>query len=57
MLRLLTAAIGTLLPRADAPACPQLAERDMRALNERSGFDPQAVIRRIEIPQRSSLLP
>ena len=39
LLQLLTAASGTLLPSADAAACPQLAERDMRALDERSGFD------------------
>jgi hypothetical protein len=29
----------------------------MRALNEESGFDPKADVDRIEIPQRSSLLP
>jgi hypothetical protein len=36
--------IGTLLPRADAAACPQLAEADIRALAERSGFDPSATL-------------
>jgi hypothetical protein len=30
-----------MLPRASAAACPQLAEADIRALAERSGFDPQ----------------
>ena len=39
LLHLLTAGYGTFLPSADAAACPQVAERDMRALNERSGFD------------------
>ena len=28
-------------PTTDAAACPQLAEGDMRALNERSGFQPE----------------
>jgi hypothetical protein len=32
--------IGTLLPRAKAVSCPQLAEGDIRELAERSGFDP-----------------
>ena len=39
LLQLLTAAYGTLLPRAEAAACPQLAEGDIGALAERSGFD------------------
>ena len=30
---------GTLLPSAKAASCPQLAEGDIRALAERSGFD------------------
>ena len=30
---------GTLLPRADAASCPQLAEGDIGALADRSGFD------------------
>jgi len=33
--------IGTLLPRAKAVSCPQLAEGDIGAtLADRSGFDP-----------------
>jgi len=32
-------AIGTLLPRAKAVSCPQLAEGDIGALADRSGFD------------------
>ena len=32
--------IGTLLPSAKAASCPQLAEGDIRALTEGSGFDP-----------------
>ena len=31
---------GTLLPPAKAASCPQLAEGDIRALAERSGFEP-----------------
>ena len=31
---------GTLLPSAKTASCPQLAEGDIRALAERSGFDP-----------------
>lgn len=31
--------IGTLLTRADAASCPQLAEGDIGALADRSGFD------------------
>jgi len=34
--------IGTLLPSANAAACPQLADADIRVLNEESGFDPGA---------------
>ena len=30
---------GTLLPSAEAASCPQLAEGDIRALAEKSGFD------------------
>jgi hypothetical protein len=33
--------LGTFLPRANAAACPQLAEGDIRVLNEESGFDPK----------------
>ena len=33
-------ALGTLLPSAEAAACPQLAEGDIGALADRSGFDP-----------------
>ena len=33
-LRLLTAGSGTLLPRANAAECPQLAEADVRPLRE-----------------------
>jgi hypothetical protein len=32
---------GTLLPSAEAASCPQLAEGDIRALGQRTGFDPQ----------------
>ena len=32
---------GTLLPSAEAASCPQLAEGDIGALADRSGFDPQ----------------
>ena len=39
LLQLLTAACGTKLPSAKAASCPQLAEGDIRALAERSGFD------------------
>ena len=39
LLHLLTAGFGTLLPSAKAASCPQLAEGDIRALAERSGFD------------------
>jgi hypothetical protein len=31
---------GTLLPSAEAASCPQLAEGDIRALGQRTGFDP-----------------
>jgi hypothetical protein len=31
--------IGTLLPSAEAASCPQLAEGDIGALADRSGFD------------------
>ena len=31
---------GTLLPRAKAVSCPQLAEGDIGALADGSGFDP-----------------
>jgi hypothetical protein len=31
--------IGTLLPRAEAVSCPQLAKGDIGALADRSGFD------------------
>ena len=34
-----TSAKGTLLPRAKAVSCPQLAEGDIGALADRSGFD------------------
>ena len=34
---------GTLLPRANAVARPQLAEGDIRVLNEESGFDPDGL--------------
>ena len=57
LLHLLTAGFGTLLPRAEAVSCPQLAKGDIGALADRSAFDPTAVISRVEIPQRSSLLP
>jgi hypothetical protein len=32
---------GTLLPRANAAACPHPADADIRVLNEESGFDPK----------------
>ena len=32
--------IGTLLPRANAAACPQLAEPDVRPPRRESGFEP-----------------
>ena len=32
---------GTLLPSAKAKSCPQLAEGDIGAQAERSGFDPE----------------
>ena len=35
---------GTLLPSAKTVSCPQLAEGDIRALAERSGFDPKATL-------------
>jgi hypothetical protein len=31
--------LGTLLPRANAAACPHPADADIRVLNEESGFD------------------
>src|SRR6478672_9296934 len=34
-------AVGTLLPSANAAACPQLVDADIRVLNEESGFDPK----------------
>jgi hypothetical protein len=36
-------AVGRLLPRANAAACPLLAEGDIRALAEESGFDPDGL--------------
>ena len=52
-----TSADGTLLPSAKAASCPQLAEGDIQALAERSGFDPNCDMGWIEMPQRSSHLP
>ena len=40
---------GTLLPSAEAASCPQLAEGDIRALAEKSGFDPKRAIRSLAI--------
>ena len=37
-------------PGAEAASCPQLGEGDIRALAEKSGFDPISAIRRAILP-------
>ena len=59
LLQLLTAACGTKLPSAKAASCPQRVEGDIRALAERSGFDPKSDSdwRRLRKRRRRPFLP